>query len=264
MLVTVGTDGVTDWIKLPSGERLNLGAVSILRAVAELAPSGKAARRTLDTFLKDGEAFLSVNEEALWTLLKPKRARWSSGDGPFMPPDQRTTPSAPAGGPGPMPTIQEALTKLETHIAALDTAVEKKVPPAKMAEGHQILVRLAHRVEAPKAASAPVAPAPAATTATEAPAIEGLAYDTVKANESLGQDILAKADATVTQIEKLASEGKPFRADKAKADVHAVTTRVAGIFGEVDLTAPWVKGDLQKLAARMDHLHSLFFPTKQA
>jgi hypothetical protein len=56
--------------------------------------------------------------------------------------------------------------------------------------------------------------------------------------------------------------GKKFNATKAKSDVLAVTTKVAGIVSDVDLTVPWVADDLQKLAARADQLYGLFFPKK--
>lgn len=274
LLVTVGTDGFTDWVKLPDGSRLNLGPISVLKLVSKLAPSRGAARSTLDAFLKDGEAMFSVDDAKMWALFAPRRAIWAGDDGPFMAPDQRTSNQPPPGGPqgqGTMSTIHEDLTKLETHIQALNKAAANKVPAAKMQEGHEILFRLAQKIKSPNQSKnetyyglgAPdvhevgdAAPKPHTVQAGEQ--IEGLAYDTVKGNEEIAGQILAKAEATVEIIDKLAAAGKPFRAAQAKADVHAVTSKVGGILSDTDLTASWIREDLQKLAGRMDQIHGLF------
>lgn len=286
LLVTVGTDGFTDWVKLPDGSRLNLGPISVLKLVSKLAPSRGAARSTLDSFLKDGEAMFSVDEAKMWALFAPRRAIWAGDDGPFMvsgssmarhvetiAPDQRSyqPPLGEPQGQGTMSTIHEDLTKLETHIQALNKAAANKVPAAKMQEGHEILFRLAQKIKSPNQSKNETyyglgAPdvhevsdaAPKPHTVQAGQQVEGLAYDTVKGNEEIAGQILAKAEETVEIIDKLAAAGKPFKADQAKADVHAVTSKVGGILSDTDLTAAWVREDLQKLAGRMDQIHGLF------
>ena len=243
VLVTLGTDGFTDWVQLPAGDRLNLGTISVLKLVASLAPSKRAARVALDAFLKEGEALVSVDEDRMWALFEPKRALWASDDGPFMAPDQRTANRED------VMSLHENLTKLETHIQALNKAAANKLPVAKMAEGHEILTRLAQKIQVTEVSM------PSAGT-------EGLAYDTVKANEATANEILVQAEATVEKIEKLAAAGKPFNADQAKVDVHSVTSKVAGILRDTDLTAPWIQPDLQKLASKMASIHQLFASAK--
>lgn len=234
LLVTVGTDGATDWVRLPNGQKMNLGPISVLKFVATLGKT-RGARHVLDQVLADGEAMLSVDEDRLWDLLTPRRALWGSADA-FMPSDRRTTRTS-------MPTIQEDLGHLETHIAELQkhasTATE-----ASMAEGREILVRLAQKIQSPTAVSD-----------------LDLAFDKAQANMTLAHQILAKADETVSRIDKLAGAGKKFNAARAKADVHAVTSKVAGIL-QMDLTASWVQEDLEKLATRTDRIHGLFSPKK--
>lgn len=164
-----------------------------------------------------------------------------------------------------MTTIREDLNHLEVHIAELNKHA-KTASPAVMAEGRDVLVRLVQRIPLAQLKNASylglnATPAPAAAPAVAPSAPLHLAFDTVQANTGLAQQILAKAEETVSQIDKLASAGRKFNAARAKADVHAVTTKVAGIL-KADLTASWVQDDLKKLADRGDHLHGLFIKPK--
>lgn len=259
LLVSVGSDGFTDWVRLPDGQKLNLGPLSIMSFVAKLVGKGRG-RQTVEAYLRDGEAMLSVDEGRMWDLLTPVRSRMASGDGSFMAPRFRTARK------GNMPTIHEDLTALERHISDLNKHAGH-VTPASLTKGHEILVKLADKIKSPNQSKndtyyglgAPnvyevddAAPKPHTVNASE-----GLAFDTLQANQTVAQDILAKATETAATIDKLAKAGKRFNAAKAKADVHAVTSKVAGIL-KTDLTAAWVQGDLAKLAAQTDHLHGLF------
>lgn len=263
VLVSVGTDGVTNWVKLPDGQRLNLGAISPLQLVRKLAKGSE--RAVLDAFLQDGEALVSVDEDRLWALLTPPRPRWASG-GLFMPVERQTLARKI------MPTIDTDLTALERHISALNKAAAARTAPAKMAEGHQILVRLATKIKSPNQSKndtyyglgteAPfevgdAAPKPVTVNA----GIEGLAIDTIEANQQTAQLILVQAEEAVAKIDRLASAGRRFNAAQAKADIHAVTSKVANILKQ-DLSASWVGADLQKLAARSAQLHGLFAQAK--
>lgn len=274
LLVTIGTDGFTDWVRLPNGERLNLGPVSALSFVSKLA-KGRYAKAILDGFLLNGEALVTVDEAAMWALLTPARARWASDlTGPFMTSDpSRNT----------MAKIDDRhLSKLETHVAAL-TKFASKATPKKMEEGRAILMRLAQAVrvaedqeqqqEEQQKQAAEQAQEEQAQEEQQKQAAEqqdqeesqdkqaSLHYDTFKASNDLATTILAKAEDTIAKIDRLASAGKKFNAARAKADVHAVTSKVAGILRDTDLTKAWVREDLQKLAAQADKLHRLF-PSK--
>jgi hypothetical protein len=89
-----------------------------------------------------------------------------------------------------------------------------------------------------------------------------LAYDTYKVNSDLADSILTTVENTADKIERLVAAGKKFNADRAKIDLHEVSSKIAGITREVDLTLPWVRSDLQKLASRADYLHNLFANAK--
>jgi hypothetical protein len=261
VIVTIGTDGVTDWVKTPDGLKYNLGPVSALRFVAGLIPRGRA-KRVLDTFLSAGEALASVDEDRMWALLAPHRARWSSNVSSSMPPEECKPAHARKGT---MTTLSEDLTKIENHIQLLNKAAAAKA--VNLAEGVGILVKLANKIKSPNQSKnqtyynlgAPQVHEVGDKVAGEG--VEGLSYDTYSANVDLAATITAKAEETVKTIDKLAKAGRSFNASRAKSDVAAVTTKVAGILS-ADLTASWVRGDLDKLAARMDQIHGLFAKAK--
>jgi 5-methylcytosine-specific restriction endonuclease McrA len=81
VMVTVGTDGNTDWVKLPNGEKLTLGAVSVARFLGAL--TRQPLRKSLDSFLLYGETTASVDLDQMFDLLKPIRVRLA--DGSFIP-----------------------------------------------------------------------------------------------------------------------------------------------------------------------------------
>ena len=162
-----------------------------------------------------------------------------------------------------MSTIQEDLGHLEAHIAELRKHASNATPES-LAEGREILVRLAQKIKSPNQSKNQTyynLGAPDVHEVGDKTADIELSYDKAQANMTLAHQILAKAGETVVRIDKLAGAGKKFNAAKAKADVHAVTSKVAGIL-KMDLTASWVQEDLRKLANRTDHTHGLFLPKK--
>jgi len=267
MLVTVGTDGVTDWVKTPDGQRFNLGPVSALRFVASLVPR-REAKEVLDTFLASGEAMTSVDEEQMWVLLAPHRARWSKNVSSsiahrsVMARYAETMPPKQCWGrhprKGKMTTLSEDLNVIERHVQALNEAAAKKA--TNLAEGVQILVKLANKIKSPNQSKNQTYYNLGAPKVHEVgDKLASLSYDTYAANSDLATVITAKAEETLKTIDKLASEGRKFNASKARSDVNEVVTKVAGIL-RADLTASWVNADLVKLASRADHLHGLFVP----
>lgn len=265
MLVTVGTDGFTDWVQLTDGSKLSLGPVSVLSFVTKLCPDGRKAKRALDGFLKDRAAMVQVDEDQMWALLTPRRARWAAEDS-FIARDQRKTETLRRGKN--MSVIDTDLTAIEKHIRALSKAASAGTPPEKMAEGFDILGKLASRL-VPKSAEylgvgdgggdggelASAIPTPEAPT-------QGLAYDIYTANNRLAEQIVVQGEEVVDKIDNLVEAGKRFNANKAKADIYFVTSKVAGILQDTDLTAPWVAEDLKKLAVRSQQLYDLFTPAK--
>ncbi len=260
LLVTVGTDGFTDWVQLPDGSKLSLGPVSILTFVTKLCPSGQMAKRTLEGLLQDKAAMVAVDDDKMWAMLTPRRARWAADS--FMIRDQRNTPTSRRGTN--MGSIDRDLTAIENHLVALSKAAKAGASPEKMSEGLNILTKLACDYSGlDETVPEPPSPAPALDPSTpQAPSVDGLAYDIYTANSGLVEQIVSQSEATVDRVDKLVEAGKKFNADRAKADIHAVTSKVAGIVQDTDLTAPWIADDLEKLAARSQQLHDLFVPAK--
>lgn len=274
LLVTVGSDGFTDWVQLPNGTKLSMGPVSVLNFVTKLCPSGRQAKLVLKGFLRDQTAMVAVDEDLMWAMLAPRRARWAADS--FMAQDQRTTPTAESEGKT-MSNIDQDLAKIEKHVAALAKAAQAGTPREKMAEGFDILVKLASQIvpasqdggyygfgePTPEPVTAPEPVAPEHAPVVDVPPVDGgLTYDVYTANNAIAEQIVTQAEETTDRIDKLADAGKKFNAARARADIHVVTSKVAGILRDTDLTAPWIADDLKRLATRGQKLHDLFAPAK--
>jgi len=250
-LVTVGSNGVTDWVKTPDGQSFNLGPVSVLRFISKLVGRSQA-KRALDTFLASGETMLSVDEDLMWAILTPRRAIFTAHVSPSMAPQDRKGET--------MSTIVDDLTAIETHIAALNEAASKKA--SNLSSGVEILFKMANKIKSPNQSKNQTYYNLGAPDVYEVgDKTAGLSFDVFQANTDLANTIIAKSEETVEKIQKLAKAGRKFNASKAVADVRAVSTKVANILA-VDLTAPWVRGDLDKLASRAEQLAGLFANAK--
>lgn len=257
LVVTVGTDGITDWVRTPDGQRFNLGPVSALRFVAGLVPK-RIAKEALDRFLEHREAKLVVDEGQMWALLAPHRARWSTDVSSSMSPVLVTGNSI--SRKRTMTTFSDDLSAIERHIQALNEAVSKKA--TNMASGVDHLKKLAGKIKSPNQSDNSTYYNLGVPKVYEVgDKVAGLTFDVITANTEAAEKVIAKSEETAQKIDKLASAGRKFNADRARADVREVTTKVAGIL-KTDLSASWVAGDLAKLAARADHLHGLFANAK--
>ena len=256
VLVTVGTDSNTDWVMTPDGQKFTLGPTSVAKFLASL--SDRPLRRSLDQFLMSGETMVSVDLERMWEVLKPVRARFGVA-GPFM-----TSPSREGRNPthdfkafeASLVQAEKALGLLSQKVVAGDAAGIRAAKQAFMVVANKIKSPNLSKNETyynlgePKVEVAPTAKA----------AGMKLAYDVLQENSTIAGEILATLEETNDKVEALVTAGRKFNAAKAKTDLHQVSTKVAGILRDVDLTQPWVRGDLDKLAARADQLRGLFFP----
>jgi hypothetical protein len=277
VLVTVGTENELDWVKTPDGQKFTLGPVSVAKFVGSLVRHGQ--RAALDQFLMSGETMVQVDLDQMWELLKPVRVRCA--DGSFMPllgTEERFSPM------NDLQVIEASLQQAEKALSALTQKVAKGSSPKEIASARSAFVVTANKIKSPNQSknqtyygygTPPVyevgdavpepftvddktPPVPEAPTAKSASL--KLAYDVLQENSTVAGEILARLEETDSKIDSLVKLGKKFNATKAKADVHAVVSKVAGILRDVDLTQPWVRGDLDKLATRATQLHSLFIP----
>jgi hypothetical protein len=120
-IVTIGTDGLRDFVTLPGGQRMMLGPVSMLKFVTELTPL-RFARKVLDAFNQGGSAVVTVDLDAMGELLKPHVSRWgTAGDftSSLIPRSDRTsTREGPAMADAK--TLLERLGKIEGVVTLLD------------------------------------------------------------------------------------------------------------------------------------------------
>jgi hypothetical protein len=269
LLVTFGTDGSKDWVRTPEGQKFALGPVSVLTLVSRLSRNSKTARRALDEFLKTGEVLMAVDDDRLWSLLAPIRARWAAG--PFMPSDQGRTICMDPKRVEAREDSREvhnlnALTmsagrlcdSLQATLGNLAKAMRR--PSPSVGQGLDLrdidgflkhLINFRNETLAWGGASF-------LDEDFINPKSAALAFDSYESNMKVARGILTKAQQTVATINRLASTGKKFDAARARADIARVTTKVASICSQTELTEGWVRDDLAKLAARNDRLHGLF------
>lgn len=249
LLVSIGTDGNTDWVKTPDGQKFSLGPVSVLDFVTKLSRSSGMARVTLDRFLRGEEAMLPVNEDRMWEILSPQKPRWAADS--FISADQRLLPLNERQTMG---TIQTDLLAAENIIQQLNKLASESKIDAKLVGQ---LIQATGKIKSPNQSKNQTYYG-LSSTVEAAASDDGLESTTYLANMEVAEDILKKAKETVSTIDRLAAEGKKFNSVQAKADVLKVTSRVASICDQTELVESWVGGDLQKLAKRSDELHALF------
>lgn len=227
-LITVGTDGITNWVSASDGKRYNLGVMSVLKFMTDLLPPKKAVS-ALDTFLAEGSVMIVADPNKL-----EKTFARIAAQNPSMSPSVKDL----------MATIQDKLTKIERHVEALNKAAAKKA--SNLHEGIEILVKLASDLKAHD------------VTADFSDFIKEKKEEKEEEEKSSKEAavIIEKAAAVVERIDTLVDQGKKFNASKARQDVRAVTVRVASALRSGDSAA------LGKIAGEMDKLHGLFFPTK--
>jgi hypothetical protein len=249
LLVTVGTDVGTNWVRLPDGQKFNLGSMSVLSFVTKLAKNAVAARKALDGFLKKGEALLSVDSDKMWPLMQPRRAIWAAGSGSLYSPGFVSRPTSARFS---SMSILEGISKVEHKMAYLDRlASAGKKDPEAIAE----LMRLAGGLKSPQQGG---------DLGFVAEAQSKLAFDVYSSNLGLAEGILVQAKEVLATIEGKLAEGRSSKAAaalaRAKADVHAVTVKTGSICEKTQLTEDWVRSDIQKLSAKMTKIHELFHP----
>lgn len=280
-LVTVSTDGLRDFVTLPSGERKVLGTISVLKFVTELTPHIRLARQILNQFLKTGEALFTIDLDRMEELLAPRRARWSSISSLMSPPDRTSTARdmemADTNSPD---ALLQQLGKLEETVTALDKhASGGLIAPKLHAElralvgsislpnfGDQSKNDAFDNLGKPKVDTVPEGgyTPPASVThpkMASAPATTP-SVDALQANSTLADNILSTVEQTDEKIDQLVTAGRKFNASKAKNDLFVIASKVAEILNNVDLAEPWVQQDLTHLSDEANKIHSLFASAK--
>lgn len=276
ILVTVGTDGFTDWVKLADGVKANLGAISVLKFVVGLVPRAFTARSALDAFLANGHAMISVDEDKMWAMLKPRRARWAA-DSPLIPRQYRTFQDCSLRRDL---VLRQGDTMADTADSTQAEAIKNQITQVE----EQISILSGHASDAGNGSlSKDLMNDQIASLKTligvlrnhdgnygtqknnsdfQASALDEPSYAIFQANTELAETIVARVAAAHDIVEKLVTAGKKFDSPRAKQDLHRIASSVSEMARDVDLAQPWVRGDLDKLATEADRIHGLFESAK--
>lgn len=298
-LVTIGTDGLSDWVRTSDGVKYMLGPISVLKFVTELSPGSRAARQAVDRFLRKGQSMLTVDLDLMWALLAPHKPRYSFVS-PLIPASDRT-PFARQGTTMAdadqfiKDSISNQVARIEQQIGVIQQHAKEASPgsiSANMMKGEMDRLRdlvawlrrpsaygnqsdnstyyglpggtpggVKNASDAAAPAASAVAAPPAAAPAAVAPPAAP-ATDTLAENTKLASHVLRRVAATEERIDQLVLAGKRFDVGRAKGDLLTIATRVSEIGKSVDLSQPWVRNDLVDLARRADHVHGLFASAK--
>ena len=285
VFVTLGTDGLSDWIQLPDGQKLMLGPISALKFVTEVGVGGAAgARKTLDQYIKDGSSMLMVDEDRMAELLKPHRARWTSTQPPrpvasSLIPSSDRHPSPPRTGTEVTAmdyeqTVKEAISnqiaRIEAQIATLQTNAKDASPGSITAEQKK------KDIDALKDMVAFLRRPSVYGNQSDNSTYYGLPEKlpdgssarskeaSVQENTTVARNIMGTLRKAEEKIDQLVLAGKKFDASKAKGDLHKVASNV-----KVVVEHPRFKEAgrevviaLHELGKRANQIHGLFASAK--
>jgi hypothetical protein len=268
-LVTLGTDGLSDYVKLSDGTRYNLGVISPLKFVVELTQGSRAARTALDAFLAEGSAFLTVDMDRMWGLLKPRIPRMSTVADPLIPVANRT-PLTRQGTTMADQFTKEAIVNQIARIEAQAALLQQRSKeagsvPVNMRPQIEALMGMVAGLRSPKVAEEQQTQQqaePEQQAQQKQAATQRASFETFKANTELAGQIIEQLNETNGKIDALVTAGRKFASARAKQDVHSIVAKVSEIVQTVDLAQPWVKADLADLASKSAEIHALFAPAK--
>jgi hypothetical protein len=278
LFVTIGTDGVSDWVQLADGQKLMLGPISILKFVTELGVGGPyGARKTLDEFIREGTSMLTVDADRMQELLKPHRARWTSVRPtiPLVPRSDRTPTTsrqvkAMANEDFVKDAINNQIGRIEAQIALLQSHSKEASPNSissdmmKSELDHlKNMVAFLRRpsVYGDQSKNKTFYGLPEKTPGGESARSKEAA---IQDNTKVARSILAALAQTEEKIDHLVLAGKEFDVARAKGDLHRVARNVHTIlqhpkFQEADSHVSYSLSELNKRASA---LHGLFASAK--
>lgn len=279
-VVTIGTDGLRDYVELPDGLRLLLGPVSMASLVGTCGPTASAARKALDKFLEVGTAVVALDFDKLEALLAPRRLRASTDS--LIPQEERGTLAERASSSrtegmamSQDQVLNHRISLVEQQVSQIAKLASARMPTEKAVEGLRELAAGLHFYDPGDQAKNDAWYTPGGKVDTvedgkvnipaevmnpkmaSEPSAEALS-----ANANLAEDILNKLASTHEKVEALAAAGRKFNANAAKADLHKIASDVQTILTDMDLAVPYVKTDLDKLAKQANHIHHLFAQAK--
>jgi hypothetical protein len=284
--VTISTDGLRDYVTLPSGLKVMVGQVGMAKLVAECSRGGAEARRALNEYLKTGEAMLPLDLARLEELTAPPKSRWTTAsDSPLVLPQVRAST-----------TVHGRVEIMANDTAQADKAIQEAIKNQCAHIEQQIALISQHAGEAsPNSIGQDIQKdeiaklkdlvtwlrrgspygnqskndtyyglpekTPSGENARAKEATDG-SLAALTENGLLADATLSKIEAAQSKIDLLVKAGKRFDHVRAKGDLLKVASSVHALLKDADLAAPWVKGELSKFANEAKRLHGLFAPAK--
>lgn len=268
--VTLETDGVCDYVRLPTGERYNLGAVSVLRLVASLVTDRRRGRLAIENFNRSGKAVVPLDPEAMLAFLAPKPTRRAAFEDPLIPPLWWTPSTSMEGNnmSDSKRTLDLRLSHIEHAIREMNTRVASggSVPRSWHDGLREAAVSLPDFGDQSKNKAFYGLGEPKVDTVEDgewSPPKDvthpmGKSAAVLNSNASLAEEILIKLADTSDKIDALQAAGRPFNAAKAQYDLHKIASEVHELLSNVDLAEPWVANDLAAVATKAANIHDLF------
>lgn len=269
--VTLETDGLRDFVRLPTGERYILGTMSVLKLVSALVPDRRSQRHALERFNGDGVAIVALDVDRMLELLAPRPIRRANHGFSFIPALKQTPSTSMEGN-----IMSNAKHLLDQKLSHIENTI--RAMSARVASGEDVPSKWAHNLReaavklpdfgdqskndafsdmgAPKVDT--IEDPGAWTPPTNITHPLGKSAAVLAANSDLAEDILTKVAETSDKVNALKTAGRPFNASRAQADLHKIAAEVHTILSNVDMAEGWVGDDLAALAKRAEHIHSLF------
>lgn len=285
--VTISTDGLRDFVTLPSGLKVMVGQVGMAKLVAECARGGAEARRALNEYLKTGEAMVALDLDRLSELTAPPQSRWvQAADSPLIYSQDRASTTVHGrstimaqgdvaqADKATQEAIKNQVFRIEQQIALIQghageaspNSIGQNIQKDELDKLRDLVTWL--RRGSPygnQSKNDTYYGLPEQTPSGESARKQAATEGTVAAlseNSLLADATLSKLESASTKIDLLVKAGKKFDHARAKGDLLKVASSVQTILKDADLAAPWVKGELSKLAEQAKTLHGLFASAK--
>jgi hypothetical protein len=279
--VTISTDGLRDYVTLPSGVKVMVGQVGMAKLVAECTRDGAEARRALNEYLKTGEAMLALDLDRLAELTAPPKSRWVlAGNSPLVPPQDRQ-PTTAHGRLGIMANdtaqadkaIQEAIKnqvyRIEQQIALISQHAGEASPNSIGQDLQKDEVAKLKDLVTWLRRGSPYGNQSKNETyyglPEKLPSGENARSKEASIAESglVADAALSRLESAQTKIDLLVKAGKKFDHVRAKGDLYKVASSIHAILKDAaDLSAPGVREALAKHAEQAKHLHGVFASAK--
>lgn len=262
--VTLETDGLRDFVRLPDGVRYVLGTMSVLRLVATLVSDRRMQRRAIEEFNRTGQATVVLDLNSLFDLLAPKPLRRVASL--LIPPHDRTsthTEGTPMSDSKRLldirlSYIEHVIREMGSHVAS-----GNRVPSELHRDVRKAAISLPDFGDQSKNKSFYGLGDPEVDTVEDGgwtPPTE--VTHPVGKTASLIAKTLTKVAETSDKVDALESAGRRFNASKAQSDLHRIATEIHALLSDETLPASVVTEGVERLAAEADHIHGIFAPVR--